>query len=351
MPTSIEWTNETWNPLRARRKDGGGRLGWACVRVSQGCVNCYAAKQNASTRAVGGTGLDYTVPALAQVETVMLKAHLEKPAHWRKPRRIFVCSMTDLFGEWVADEQIGEVFDVMARARQHTYQVLTKRPERMRAWITERGERAVGLPKLPGGYGWLSTEPWPLPNVWCGTSVEDQAAADERIPHLLATPAAVRFLSCEPLIGPVDLTRVFFGEWRDGKPWTGVRHNALKFHRTQSGTALDWVIVGGESGPRARPMDLAWARSLVEQCRAAGVAVFVKQLGSKPSIGEEGAGREFHPQLRSRDRRSQAGLSVDSLQRAPVRTTPPREVYLRESHGRNPDEWPEDLRVREWPHG
>ena len=294
--TTIEWTNETWNPLRARRKDGGGRLGWACVRISQGCVNCYAATQNQSQRAVGGTGLDYTVTALAQVETVMLPTHLDKPLHWRKPRRIFVCSMTDLFGEWVTDEQIGEIFDVMARARQHTYQLLTKRPDRMREWITARADVPIGTPKLPGGYGWLSTEPWPLPNVWLGTSVEDQRSADERIPHLLA---AVRFVSAEPLLGPVDLI--------GSDVWSSALHVD-----DQKTARIDWVIVGGESGPRARPMDLAWARSLVAQCRAAGVAPFVKQLGSYPL--DDG-----------------------------------RPWAAGEAHGRDMDYWPSDLRIREWP--
>jgi protein gp37 len=282
--TSIEWTDASWNPLRARAKIVGGGTGWACVRVSQGCVNCYAATFNKRL----GTGLDYTVPALAKVETYLDEKVLDAPLHWRKPRKVFVCSMTDLFGEWVSDSEIAEVFGVMARARQHTFQVLTKRPERMRHWVADVVHFTEGLP-----------------NVWLGTSVEDQASADERIPHLLATPAAVRFLSCEPLLGPVDL----------GVAWSASRRSVQDLFL--NGFGIDWLIVGGESGARARPMDLAWARSLVAQCRAARVAPFVKQIGSKPVVG--GSDMKQH------------------------------RFYSTESHGRAMDEWPEDLRIREWP--
>jgi len=171
--------------------------------------------------------------------------------------------------------------------------------------------------------------------VWLGTSVEDQAAADERIPHLLATPAAVRFLSCEPLIGPVDLSEGLQGWTVESEHASNCNcedvHNEWRTAATcpvavqVPAPRLNWVIVGGESGPRARPMDLAWARSLVAQCRAAGVAVFVKQLGSKP-ISHDAADWPG-------DERDDGG----------------QPKHLRESHGRDPDEWPEDLRVREWP--
>lgn len=287
-PTLIEWTDETWNPIRARRRDGTGKVGWACVRVSPGCVNCYAATQNRSGWA-GGTRLDYTVPDLAKVETYVDVDVLRAPLRWRKSRRIFVCSMTDLFGEWVTDDEVDEVWASMLLARRHTFQVLTKRPDRMRAYVRSRYAGDDGAP----------------PHIWLGTSVEDQQRADERIPHLLDTPAAVRFLSCEPLLGAVDLSR-----------WQLVDQPAGVTIRT-----LDWVIVGGESGPRARPMDLAWARSLVEQCRVAGVAPFVKQLGRYPII---------KPALYG---------------------NPHTQLVLRESHGRDMAEWPEDLRVREWPTG
>lgn len=286
--TKIQWTDETWNPLRARRKDGGGKVGWACVRVSPGCVNCYAATQNRQMWA-GGTGLDYTVPNLKLVETVRSEKALTQPLRWKKARRVFVCSMTDLFGEWVTDDEIEAVFGVMAQARQHTFQVLTKRPERMRAFLADIPRAAV------------------LPNVWLGTSVEDQQRANERIPHLLATPAAVRFLSCEPLLGPIDLRR----------PKVPALDTA----------EIDWVIVGGESGARARPMNVLWVVDLVDQCRAAGIAPFVKQLGAKPYI--------------DRLVRCDSVEADLELQRT--------WLNLADRKGGDINEWREDLRVREWP--
>lgn len=306
--TSIEWTDASWNPLRARATIAGGGTGWACVRVSQGCVNCYAATINKRL----GTGLDYTVPALAKVKTFVDEKALEAPVHWRKPRRIFVCSMTDLFGEWVTDQDIARVFGTMEDERRHTFQVLTKRPDRMRKWIRDYYE---GAP--------------PSENIWLGTSVEDQAAADARIPELLATPAAVRFLSCEPLLGPVDLSRWLIGGMSSqacpmchGTGVTGFGGGAKRCPQLcrrswadDIDPHLQWVIVGGESGPQARPMDLEWARSLVAQCRAAGITPFVKQLGAFP---------------------------VD-----PPGVKWPLE--LRDRKGGAIEEWPEDLRIREFP--
>lgn len=346
MSTGIEWTDDTWNPLRAYRpgheawtggREEPNRRGWACVRVSAGCSRCYAATINKRL----GTGLDYTVPAMSQVETYIDEAVLRKPLSWRKPRKVFVCSMTDLFGEWVTDGQIFAIWKVMRESPQHIYQVLTKRPERMREWLSRwadlsgesseprlvRGPQATReahpsgrgqifasyldwLGSTTGGqppagaawptFDWMEGPRWwssaPLPNVWLGTSVEDQAAADTRIPQLLMCPAAVRFLSVEPLLGPVDLD--FCG--------------CPRIHAGGHLSGLDWVIVGGESGPGARPCDVEWVRSIVRQCKAAGVPVFVKQLGAKPSDGNEG-------------------------------------IKLRSRKGSDPSEWPEDLRVREWP--
>jgi protein gp37 len=192
----------------------------------------------------------------------LLPERLEDPLHWRTPRRVFVNSMSDLFHASVPDEYIRQVFLVMERAPRHTFQILTKRPERMRAWCQQ----------------W-----WPIatPNVWLGTSVEHQQTADERIPHLLETPAAVRFLSCEPLLGPVDLTPYL---WEDAGPeWAG---------RNLAEPGLDWVIIGGESGPHARRMSLMWAERLIEQCQDAGVSPFVKQLGTV--LAKEGGYRDQH---------------------------------------------------------
>jgi protein gp37 len=282
--TSIEWTDSSWNPLRASVNDGPG-VGWACVRVSQGCVNCYAATMNKRL----GTGLDYTVPALGKVATYVDQKALAAPLSWRKPRRIFVCSMSDLFGDWVTDSEIESVWDVMVKATWHTFQVLTKRPERMRAWVNKHAES--------GGLG------WPRKHIWIGTSVESQDVY-ERVGVLVDTPAAVRFLSCEPLLGPL-------------------------FIEPEHMMGLDWLIVGGESGPHARPMNLDWARSLVAQCRTAPVAAFVKQLGAKP-LGRTVVFEQTAP-----------GQHSGGWAAVPIK--------LRDRKGGDMSEWPDDLRVREWP--
>jgi len=222
--------------------------------VSAGCQNCYAA---AISHRFKRTTLPWTKPNAAE----NVKLHHERlmvPASWSVPSRIFVNSMSDLFHELVPDQFIADVFDVMGwTARHHTYQILTKRPERMAELVPR-----ILADKFVGGQ--------PPPNVWLGTSVEDQRAADERIPHLLATPAAVRFLSCEPLLGPVNLERHPHGSKPD--PQSGV-------YPAWYSQQIDWCIVGGESGPKARPMHPDWPRALREQCVAAGVPFFFKQWG------------------------------------------------------------------------
>jgi len=207
---------------------------------------------------------------------------LDQPLRWKKPRRIFVNSMSDLFHENVTDEWLDRIFAVMALAKQHTFLVLTKRPERMRRWFTTTASGAkrevlvwetAGRPeRWPG---------WPLPNVWIGVSVENQQAADERIPILLATPAALRFVSCEPCLGPIDLSR-YLGAGEPGEIGNGRLHNSPSECPTWydwCNCVIDWVIVGGESGPGARPMHPDWVRSLRDQCREAGVPFFFKQWG------------------------------------------------------------------------
>lgn len=182
---------------------------------------------------------------------------LDQPLRWRKPRRIFVNSMSDLFHENVPDDVIHAVFSVMAQATQHTFQVLTKRPARMLLLLSLW--RDLGL-CLRSGHGSL------LPNVWLGVSVEDQATADERIPLLLQTPAAVRWISAEPMIGPIDFSSM----------WVPHQNPALHENMLE---VLDWVVVGGESGTNARPMHLYWARTLRDQCQSAGTPFFFKQWG------------------------------------------------------------------------
>lgn len=278
--STIEWTDATWNPI-------GG-----CTRVDEGCKNCYAEIMAARFSGPGqwGEGLAQIVTGNGKSDhrwTGKLRlneAVLDKPLRWRKPRRIFVNSTSDLFHESLPDEWIDQVFAVMALAPQHTFQVLTKRPERAREYFRQTAgwrARIAGLlnalkqsPQWNGNVyqGWqnLHGRPDGLPNVWLGTSISDQASADKRIPELLACPAAVRFISAEPLLGPVDLTR-----------WSGIDGDGGSM-----GFGLDLVIVGGESGPGARPMNPQWARDLRDQCVAAGVAFHFKQNGEWVSVSE-----------------------------------------------------------------
>lgn len=272
--TSIEWTDASWNPVVG------------CTEVSPGCANCYAARL-AATRLKNLP--DYKgLTTIARVsneknaatrwtgEVRMLPDRLAEPLHWKKPRRIFVCDMGDLFHESVPDEFLYRLFAVMLATPRHTFQVLTKRPARMGDFMRKLAA-AWTFPRVP------VTVSLPLPNVWLGVSVENQHFADERIPLLLSTPAAVRFLSCEPLLGPVDLRYL--------QPDREVEIDALKgthgVHRPHSGEnpRINWVICGGESGANARAMHPDWARSLRDQCVAAGVPFFFKQWGEWAGCG------------------------------------------------------------------
>lgn len=260
MSTAIQWTNETWNPITG------------CSKVSQGCKNCYAERIWKKV---------YGYRAFTDVR--FHPDRLQNPLRWKKPTMVFVNSMSDLFHEAVKPEWIDAIFAVMGLSHQHRYQVLTKRPERMRQEMTRLATS-------------ISPLPWPIPNVWLGVSAEDQKTAEERIEILRQTPAAVRWVSFEPLLGPIYL--------RD-----------LRTLR------IDWAVVGGESGTRekSRKFDLRWAYDIVAQCRSANVPVFIKQLGRNPffSGGTEQAART--------------------------------NMKLRDSHGGNMEEWPEDLRIREFP--
>jgi len=294
LNSAIEWTDATWNPIRARPRPGeklvgdpgwksarpGGKPGWYCEHHSEGCRFCYAEVMNRRL----GTGIDFQRQNRDRVHIFLDDDMLLVPLKWRKPRMIFVCSMTDLFADFVSDEWIDRVFAVMALCPQHTFQVLTKRAERMRAYFDkyDKGHKIIGIcwsmlgmmPKY--NHGDILHRSWPLPNVWLGISCERQQEADERIPLLLQTQAAVRFISAEPLLGPINLKRIKVADlgwqdvlegWRDCKDYPG-RENILA-----------WVIVGGESGPNARPMHPDWARSIRDQCAAAGVPFFFKQWG------------------------------------------------------------------------
>ncbi|TAN03108.1 MAG: phage Gp37/Gp68 family protein [Rhodanobacteraceae bacterium] len=280
----IEWTDASWNPIRG------------CSRVSAGCENCYAERQAARFAAKGQPwhGFVRAVnghPAWTG-RTSLIESALDLPLRWRRPRKVFVCSMSDLFHESVSDQWLDEIFQVMASAQRHTFQVLTKRAARMHAYLGSRGFHPFSddgwtMTGTIGTQGEVTPAPTgrPLPNVWLGVSVENQAAADERIPLLLQTPATVRFLSCEPLLGPIDLRRACaLHRWKDAD---GVECCNV----TRS---LDWVIVGGESGPRARPMDPNWARRLRDQSKASNVPFFFKQWGEW-ATGEQSAVGPDHP--------------------------------------------------------
>jgi len=320
----IQWTDATWNPVTG------------CSKVSQGCKHCYALRDWPRLAAPRTPPNVYTGRAFTDV--MAHPERLDQPLRWRKPRRVFVNSMSDLFHESVPFEFIEKVFGVMANAKRHTFQVLTKRPERMRdftvrfspdgdGFVTLNGERAMGGYRGPvfPDYG------WPLPNVWLGVSVEDQATADERIPLLLQTPAAVRFVSYEPALSAIDFTPFLWG--KNDRVDT-VCQNCPRDHDCECGyhtrrdlklPAIDWIIAGGESGPKARPCDVAWLRSTVEQCKAAGVPCFVKQLGANVT------------------------LSTDEIERMTGVRTLPHRWDLRDRKGGDMAEWPEDLRVRELP--
>lgn len=277
----ISWTDETWNPVRG------------CSRVSSGCENCYAERMSARFSGpgqpyVGLTRMTQGGPRWTG-EIRLVPEALDQPLRWKKPRRIFVNSMSDLFHEGVPTEFIDQIFAVMALAPQHSYQVLTKRPARMYSYL-ETGEcctrwrralasslRAVGPERFPERLH-------PLPNLQLGVSVENQPTAEERIPSLLKTPAAVRFVSYEPALGAID-----FGPWM-GETTCQKREDKRHCEHWYDGdrpccacgqtTGLDWVIAGGESGPGARPSHPDWFRQVRDSCVAAGVPFHFKQWGA-----------------------------------------------------------------------
>jgi len=274
--SSIQWTDATWNPVVG------------CTKVSEGCRHCYAER---------------LAPRLGQkfTDITIHTDRLETPFHWKKPRRVFVNSLSDLFHEEIPESFIEQVFGIMASAKQHTFQVLTKRPARMLEFMNER--------ELYGRqYTVVHEGVWPPKNVWLGVSCEDQKTFQERWAILRKVPAAVRFLSLEPLLGPIDM---------QGEIWEDLGERVWP----------DWIIVGGESGHGARPCSLDWIRSIRDQCKSAGIACFVKQLGSKPhSIP---------------DKISHRGSEIkkpDGFYR-----------WLNDTKGGDMSEWPEDVRVREYP--
>jgi protein gp37 len=273
--THIEWTDATWNPITG------------CSVVSPGCTNCYAMKL-AGTRLAhhesrAGLTRETKGGPVWTGEVRFNEQWLDQPLRWKKPRMIFVCAHGDLFAEGVPDAWIDQVFAVMALAPHHTFQVLTKRSARMRAYMDCFSGADMPMDRITAAM-WTINERrtdhihggWPLRNVWLGVSVEDQKRADERIPDLLATPAAVRWISAEPLLGPVSLDDIAIPRpelcasviWSALRGWGGAP------------SKINWVVVGGESGPGARPMHPDWVRSLRDQCAEANVPFFFKQWGN-----------------------------------------------------------------------
>ena len=307
MRTSIEWAagcadgreGHSINPFRARLKDRGWRVsagnpdplvGHHCVKISPGCANCYASELQKRFRMpdFGSNRWRWAEPL---VELFLDESKLQEVLRRRKPTGYFWCDMTDMFLDEYPNEWIDKCFAVMEQTSQHIHMVLTKRPERMHRYVTEdrnfihiKGERLGGLK-------------WPLPNVYLGVSTENQKYADERIPPLLDTPAAIRFVSYEPALGPIDIKEILLGMTSCHRP--------------------DWLIFGGESGPNARPCNIQWARDVRDQCKAAGTAFFLKQMGARPY---EDMGFDDLHYLRFKDRK-----------------------------GGDPAEWPEEDRVREFP--
>lgn len=318
--TNIEWSEATWNPITG------------CSVVSAGCKHCYAMKL-AGTRlkhhpSRKGLTRDTKAGPVWTGEVRFNEQWLTQPLKWTRPRKIFVCAHGDLFAEGVPDEWIDRVFAVMATSRTHTFQVLTKRPERMRDYLARFKPDGQGWITPNGGDGYqslcpLGPERWPLPNVWLGVSVEDQKTADQRIPHLLATLSAIRWISYEPALGPVDFRRWMF-DWGcescgyggeatlDHCPncgWVGDAPGEIGeakcpeckellsdydacpecqateetgFGPTLSGYTLgyiNWIVAGGESGKHARPAHPDWFRSTRDQCAAAGIPFLFKQWG------------------------------------------------------------------------
>lgn len=255
MSTKIEWCDETINPIQDKIKGKSGR-GYHCTKVSPGCDHCYAESMNKRF----GNGLPFDA---RKAEFELVQSELEKPLRWKKPKRIFVQSMGDLFHKDITNEFIDRVFVMMLHPmlgmNHHTYIILTKRPERI----------LTGHPKHYAQWK----------NIWLGVTAENQAQADKRIPVLLQIPAAVRFVSMEPMLGPVDLILI--------------KRLTIRNGMVAEGDGLDWVICGGESGPGARPMQIQWARDLLAQCRAAGVPFFMKQIDKKTPIPDDLMVREY----------------------------------------------------------
>lgn len=281
--SGIEWTDATWNPTTG------------CDRISAGCDHCYALTLASRLKAMGSPKYQRDGDPRTSGPGFAVTVHpdaVSLPLRWRRPRRVFVNSMSDLFHARVPTAWIAEVFATMTAAPQHTFQILTKRASRAQRILTD--DTFVGQVRDRARGKGVAAMVWPLPHVWLGTSIEDQTAAAERLPALLDTPAAVRWVSAEPLLGPVDLTRWLLPPARLCGPVPASSGDLAVIRdwlrRRGARRGIDWVVAGGESGPDARPADPDWARALRDQCTAAAVPFLFKQWGGRtPKAG----GREL----------------------------------------------------------
>jgi protein gp37 len=377
VKSPIEWLagGDTWNPVRARNLKTG-KVGWFCEHASDLCRFCYAEAMNNWI----GTGLAFKPIHLKDVEIFLDEKILMQPLRSKRGRLIFPCSMTDLFGRWVTDAMLDRIFAVMALAPQHTFLCLTKRPQRMTEYLSkpapESTRQVIGLEALrmcldakaarrestlgagvkmcgeAGREGELVK--WPLPNAWMGYSGADEAG----VRALLKTPAAVRWLSLEPLLSGTaanDLQGYYLQTAGGEYPFGSILPER---NRTRLLDLIDWMVVGGESGRTARPCDIAWIRSLITQCRAAMVPLFVKQIGARPFDGYIPA-KELVEGMRGRPRPADQPLTEEAAREIlsdPLGIGPvidvdqvPRLLPIKDPKGGDPAEWPEDLRVREYP--
>jgi protein gp37 len=343
VETGIQWTDSTWNVVRG------------CSKVSAGCKNCYAERE---ANRHGGPGRPYeglVKDGRWTGEVRLIEKHLLDPLRWQKPRRVFVNSMSDLFHEEVADETIDRIFAVMALAPRHQFQVLTKRAERMQAYLSTPKRQATVL-----GCAWemlgntkyrltkyrhenVVSRPWPLPNAWMGVSAADQETLESRLDHLHRTPAAVRFLSLEPLVGAIDLEGAGAIE-RDS-----VGGNTPGEGESFTRGLLDWVIVGGESGPGARPCDVVWVERIVADCGTAGVPCFVKQLGGNATDAR--LRDVWGPTGKHHYTRPFGDPLLDEAMECDGYTVTDHKLsrLIAAKKGDSPEQWPEHLRVQEWP--
>lgn len=351
----IQWTDATLNPFKLELPDGK-RVN-VCVKISEGCRNCYSETMTnhwwpRTETEAGRTFPGFSLPLLQRGTPWLDVELLRKLLRWKpKPPfkspdgrpKIFCFDMTDFFLDLWPDDFLDQFMAVVAIRQDIDFQILTKRPERMAKYLSIEGSRHVRTRYTKIASEWLkpSGEQWPLPNLWLGVSAENQQRADERIPILMRTPAAVRFASYEPAIGPVDFDEVLFtavpGFFGSCLRW----HHRGECHK-QAGieySTIDWIIIGGESGHGSRPFNIEWARNTIAQCRAAGVPCFVKQMGARITMRN--------------DRLSEWGRDGDCVtaydSESQTYQGEEEDFFLEDSHGGDPAEWPEFLRVREWP--